>query len=71
MDSSGIRLLVECYKRLQPVEGRVELAGCNDTILRLFEITQLMPYFRFCEAVPGAVPFYNDPPRLLMGFPAH
>jgi anti-anti-sigma factor len=66
MDSSGIRLLVECYHRLRSIDGTVELAGCNPTLLRILEITRLKPYFRLHDSVTAALHSMDGPPGILV-----
>lgn len=41
MDSSGFGTLLSANKKLRPQGGTVHLVGCNDTILRMLQVTRL------------------------------
>ncbi len=45
MDSSGFGTLLSATKRLRPVEGGLYLAGCNEAITRMLQITRLNTIF--------------------------
>lgn len=45
MDSSGFGTLLSATKRLRPVDGALYLAGCNDAITRMLQITRLNTIF--------------------------
>jgi anti-sigma B factor antagonist len=45
MDSSGFGTLLSATKRLRPVNGSLQLVGCNDAITRMLQITRLDTIF--------------------------
>lgn len=45
MDSSGFGTLLSATKRLRPLDGALYLAGCNDSIQRMLQITRLNTIF--------------------------
>lgn len=45
MDSSGFGTLLSATKRLRPVDGALYLTGCNESILRMLQITRLNTIF--------------------------
>lgn len=45
MDSSGFGTLLSATKRLRPTDGALYLAGCNEAITRMLQITRLNTIF--------------------------
>lgn len=45
MDSSGFGTLLSATKRLRPLDGALYLAGCNESIQRMLQITRLNTIF--------------------------
>lgn len=45
MDSSGFGTLLSATKRLRPLQGGLYLAGCNDSLTRMLQITRLNTVF--------------------------
>ncbi len=45
MDSSGFGTLLSAIKVLRPAGGTLALAGCNDAVTRMLEITRLNTLF--------------------------
>ena len=45
MDSSGFGTLLSAIKVLRPQNGTLSLAGCNDAVTRMLEITRLNTLF--------------------------
>jgi anti-anti-sigma factor len=41
MDSSGVQLMVQCSSAVQKAGGQLRLAGANERVARLFQITRL------------------------------
>lgn len=58
IDSSGLGALVTIAKRVRDVGGQVRLAGLNDDLRSLFELTKLDTLFAI----------YPDPAQALDGF---
>jgi anti-sigma B factor antagonist len=55
MDSSGFGTLLSATKRLRPVDGGLYLAGCNEAISRMLQITRLNTIFGIYATEEDAV----------------
>ncbi len=55
VDSAGLGSLVSAYISRQKAGQRVVLAGVNDRVLKLFEITKVEPLFLIFPTVGDAV----------------
>lgn len=49
IDSSGLGVLVSLSKKIREVNGRLRLAGLNDDLLTLFELTKLDTLFQIVD----------------------
>lgn len=63
MDSSGFGTLLSATKRLRPFDGALYLAGCNDAITRMLQITRLNTIFGAYESEDEAVSAAEAAPR--------
>lgn len=63
MDSSGFGTLLSATKRLRPVEGGLYLAGCNEAITRMLQITRLNTIFGTFATEDEAVAAANSVAR--------
>lgn len=63
MDSSGFGTLLSATKRLRPVEGGLYLAGCNEAITRMLQITRLNTIFGTFATEDEAVAAANSAAR--------
>jgi len=50
IDSSGLRVIIKAYKKLEQSGGKLVLRSPNQTALRLFEITDLLDHFTIEES---------------------
>jgi len=50
LSSEGLELLLWLKRRVEEMLGRVKLAGCDDNILKILEMTRLRSRF---ECIPG------------------
>ena len=48
MDSSGLAALVEAYRRVKAVSGRLVLCGVGERVRSIFELTKLDRFFTIC-----------------------
>lgn len=55
MDSSGFGTLLSATKRLRPINSSLLLAGCNDAITRMLQITRLNTIFGVYKTEQEAV----------------
>lgn len=55
MDSSGIGILVEVYRRVRAYGGALMVCGLADRVRSVFEITKLDKFFHMCETVEEAL----------------
>jgi len=55
MDSSGLSLIVEVFKRVRVGKGDMKLARLNDSVTKLFEMTRLNQVFEIYDSVPESV----------------
>ena len=55
MDSAGLGSLVSAYVSRQKTGHRVVLAGVNERVMRLFEITRVEPLFLMFPTLDDAV----------------
>lgn len=55
IDSSGLGVLVSLSKKIREVEGQLRLAGLNDDLHTLFELTKLDTLFAIDESVDKAL----------------
>ena len=50
LSSEGLELLLWLKRRVEEMLGRVKLAGCDDSVLKILEMTRLRSRF---ECIPG------------------
>ncbi len=55
IDSSGLGALVSLAKKLREVDGELRLAGLNEDLRTLFELTKLDTLFAITESVDDAL----------------
>lgn len=55
IDSSGLGALVSLAKKLREVDGELRLAGLNEDLRTLFELTKLDTLFAITETVDEAL----------------
>lgn len=55
IDSSGLGVLVSLSKKIREVEGELRLAGLNDDLHTLFELTKLDTLFSIHETADQAL----------------
>jgi anti-sigma B factor antagonist len=55
IDSSGLGVLVSLSKRIREKEGSLKLAGLNQDLRTLFELTKLDTLFQICDTRASAL----------------
>ena len=55
MDSSGVGTLVHTYRTVSGYQGRMALAGLQDRVRSVFEISRLDKYFQIFDSVEAAL----------------
>ncbi len=55
IDSSGLGVLVSVSKKIRETGGDLRLAGLNEDLRMLFELTKLDPLFKICDTTDEAV----------------
>ena len=55
IDSSGLGVLVSLSKKIREVNGELRLAGLNEDLLTLFELTKLDALFAISESPDDAL----------------
>ena len=55
VSSEALELLLWLKRRAEEMLGRVSLAGCDDTVLKILEMTRLRSRFECLPAVEAAV----------------
>jgi anti-sigma B factor antagonist len=55
MDSSGVGLLVEAYRKIKEYDGRLILFGLSPRVRSVFEVTKLDNFFRIVETEAEAL----------------
>ena len=55
IDSSGLGVLVSLSKKVREVDGDLRLAGLNDDLRTLFELTKLDTLFAISDTVDHAI----------------
>lgn len=55
LDSSGIGVLVEVFRRVNGYEGQFKLAGVTQRVRSVFEITRLDKFFKMYPTVAEAL----------------
>lgn len=55
IDSSGLGVLVSISKKIREAGGELRLAGLNEDLRMLFELTKLDTLFRICDTADEAV----------------
>ncbi|HOM01646.1 MAG TPA: anti-sigma F factor antagonist [Acetivibrio sp.] len=55
MDSSGIGVVMGRYKNIQKLNGKMALAGVNDKIKRIFEMSGLMKLISAYDSIDEAI----------------
>ncbi|MBS0623524.1 MAG: STAS domain-containing protein [Verrucomicrobia bacterium] len=55
LSSAGIRVLVQCHKKLEPTHGHIFLASIPKPIENVLYITGFLPYFQVCESTQKAL----------------
>lgn len=55
INSIGLNLLIVLKERTRKVGGRLILANCSPTVLRLLEMTKLQALFEITDSVEGAL----------------
>lgn len=63
MDSSGFGTLLSATKRLRPIDGALYLAGCNDAITRMLQITRLNTIFGIYATEEDAIAAAKSTPQ--------
>lgn len=60
MDSSGLAVLVQLFKRVRVGEGDVRIAALQPTVLRIFELVRLTRVFELFDTAEQAYASYTD-----------
>ena len=55
IDSSGLGVLVSVSKKIREAGGELRLAGLNEDLRMLFELTKLDTLFKICDTSDEAV----------------
>ena len=55
IDSSGLGVLVSVSKKIREAGGELRLAGLNEDLRMLFELTKLDTLFKICDTTDEAV----------------
>ena len=55
IDSSGLGVLVSVSKKIREAGGELRLAGLNEDLRMLFELTKLDTLFKICDTADEAV----------------
>jgi len=55
MDSSGVATLVKAFQAVNGYKGRLVLAGMNERVRGVFEITKLDQFFTICQTEQEAL----------------
>ncbi len=55
IDSSGLGVLVSVSKKIREAGGELRLAGLNEDLRMLFELTELDTLFKICDTTDEAV----------------
>lgn len=55
IDSSGLGVLVSVSKKIREAGGELRLAGLNEDLRMLFELTKLDTLFKICDTADAAV----------------
>ncbi len=55
IDSSGLGVLVSVSKKIREAGGDLRLAGLNEDLRMLFELTKLDTLFKICDATDEAL----------------
>ena len=55
IDSSGLGVLVSVSKKIREAGGELRLAGLNEDLQMLFELTKLDTLFKICDTTDEAV----------------
>ncbi len=55
IDSSGVATLVKAFQSVNAYRGRLALAGMNDRVRSVFEITKLDQFFTICHTEKEAL----------------
>ena len=55
IDSSGLGVLVSVSKKIREAGGELRLAGLNEDLRMLFELTKLDTLFKICDKTDEAV----------------
>ena len=55
IDSSGLGVLVSVSKKIREAGGELRLAGLNEDLQMLFELTKLDPLFKICDKADEAI----------------
>lgn len=54
MTSAGIGILVKLLNHVQPFGGGMSLFGCNDSVRRVLQITELESLLHVCDSIEEA-----------------
>lgn len=55
MDSSGIGVILGRFKEIQKIGGKLVIAGMNDTVNKIFNLSGLQKIIKTFDSVPKAV----------------
>jgi len=55
IDSSGLGVLVSVSKKIREAGGALRLAGLNEDLAMLFELTKLDTLFKICDTTKAAL----------------
>ncbi len=55
IDSSGLGVLVSVSKKIREAGGNLRLAGLNEDLRMLFELTKLDTLFKICDTTDEAI----------------
>jgi anti-sigma B factor antagonist len=60
LSSSGLRIFIECAKRIKNVKGRLVLCNPSPSVLRVFKITQLDSVFEIHDGLEKAISVFPN-----------
>jgi anti-sigma B factor antagonist len=62
ISSQSLGTLLTLKQKLEPLQGRLAIAGIDPKLSRVFKITKLHQTFPFCPDVPAAINAILNPP---------
>lgn len=60
LSSSGLRIFIECAKRIKNVKGRLVFCNPSPSVLRVFKITQLDAVFEIHDGLDKAMSVFKE-----------